>query len=97
MTLLSSSDGPILPRAVDLLGGREVRRLLVVSPFFDGNAAALQWLIDHVRPKELSLLVAEGVQLDPVRVEQTLASSNHGSVLEFLGVGRTLHGKALLF
>lgn len=97
ITLLSSSDGPILPRAVNLLGGREVTRLLAVSPFFDGNAAALQWIIDHVRPKELDLLVADGVQLDPVRVEETLASSRRTSVLEFLGFGRPLHGKALLF
>lgn len=97
ITLLSSSDGPILPRAANLLGGREVTRLLAVSPFFDGNAAALQWLIDHVRPKELDLLVADGVQLDPVRVEETLASSSRASVLEFLGLGRPLHGKALLF
>lgn len=97
ITLLSSSDGPILPRAVNLLGGREVTRLLAVSPFFDGNAVALQWLIDQVRPKELSLLVADGVQLNPVRVEEALASSSRTSILEFLGRGRPLHGKALLF
>lgn len=96
-TLLSSADGPILPRAAELLEGRETTRLLVVSPFFDGSAAALQWLVDHVCPEELSLLLAEGVQLDPERVDQTLASSNRASVLEFLGDGRPLHGKALLF
>lgn len=97
MTLLSSTDGPILPCAAELLEGREVTWLLVVSPFFDGEATALRWLIDRMHPKELRLLAAEGVQLDPARVEEALASSDRGFVLEFVGDSRPLHGKALLF
>ena len=97
VTLLSSADGPILPRVAELLRGREVSRLLVVSPFFDREAAALKWLVDHLRPKDLRLLATDGVQLDPAHVEATLASADTGRILEFLGNGRPLHGKALLF
>jgi hypothetical protein len=45
----------------------------------------------------LELLVSDGVQLNPGRVEEALASSNRGTVRKFAGDGRPLHGKALLF
>jgi hypothetical protein len=96
--LLCSSGGAILPRVKNVLGQRKVEHALVASPYFDANASALRWLIDNMSPRKLELLVDEGVGLDPARVEEALAAIGHGSaVLRFVGEGRPLHGKALLF
>ena len=97
MKLLCSSDGAILPRATKLLNGREVSRLLVLSPFFDRKATALRWIVDNVRPRELTLLATEGVQLDSALVNDALSSLGGGFIRRFAGDGRPLHGKALLF
>jgi hypothetical protein len=96
--LICSSSEAILPRVQRLLEGRRVDELTVASPFFDRDASALQWLVRGFSPERLNLLVDEGVHLDPQKVEEALASlGSRRTVLRFVGAGRRLHGKLLLF
>lgn len=96
--LLSSSDAPILPSVKALFGDREVDEILLASPFFDADASALRWLVDAFAPAELTLLVEDGAQLNPARVEEVLATMGGAATARrFLGDGRPLHGKLFLF
>jgi hypothetical protein len=96
--LLSSSVAPILPQVKALLGGLVVDDILVASPFFDADASALSWLVDNFFPEHLTLLVEDGTHLDPARVGRVLATMDgESSVRRFVGVGRSLHGKLVLF
>jgi hypothetical protein len=96
--LLSSSEAPILPRVRDMLAGLDVEEIVVASPFFDANASALRWLVENFAPERLTLLVDDGAQLEPANVGEALAVMGGGSAIRrFVGEGRPLHGKLLLF
>src|SRR3546814_8291193 len=53
--LLSSTDRGISNQFVEWIGNEKVRKLLVVSPYWDSNLSALSELAAELSPKEIIL------------------------------------------
>jgi hypothetical protein len=55
--LTSNNQSGIARRFIDLIGDRPVFRLIVISPYWDGDLMALKYLIGEIAPQETILLI----------------------------------------
>lgn len=68
LALLTHEDGGvgIAERFRQLIGEERVKRLVVMSPYWDYDLAALKWLKSTLRPTRLQVLLQPAIQLFPV-------------------------------
>ncbi len=94
--LLTSDDARgIGVRFADLVGDRPVRRLTVLSPYWDEDLAALKHLIAALRPAETVVLIERDKALFPGMVLRHLTNTKVFDLKSF-GGGRFIHAKAII-
>lgn len=63
--LLSGEDVGIAEKFRALVGGEKVRRLVVMSPYWDNDLSALKWLQAKLKPASTSVLIQPSSRLFP--------------------------------
>jgi len=71
---------------VNLVGGDPVDRLLVISPYWDENLQALEWLTERLKPTSISVL------LDPEQHEFPIDAPG-ATTVEFRALPQKLRGR----
>jgi len=85
----------IAQRFVGLIGDLPVKRLMVISPYWDERLEALQYLIQHLRPKRIAILVDPMAPSLPKKAASrmnALALFDRGNFRK----GRFIHAKAII-
>ena len=92
---LTNGNGGIGSQDVGLIDERPVKRLIVISPYWDDNLTALRSLIEELTPDETVLLIEPKRRLFPVEALTTLPAVRLRD-LSLLDPVRFFHAKAII-
>lgn len=70
--LAHSPAASIGSRFFEAVGGEAIRRLIVISPFWDENLQALSWLRDELQPERVAVLLQREAALFPKQALSTM-------------------------
>jgi hypothetical protein len=93
--LSSVNQAGIARRFINLIAGRSVTRLIVVSPYWDGGLMALRYLIAQLAPQETLLLIEPKRCLFPASALKDLPDIKLID-LNTLDPSRFFHAKAVI-
>lgn len=94
--LLTDASHSILERFLELVGTREVKRLVVVSPYWDADLRTVQQLEGKLHPQETKLLIRKESLLFPVDALGSTSAVVHDVTCVPMGAGRFPHAKLLI-
>lgn len=86
----------ILRRFVDLIGASPIRRLIVISPYWDGDLAALRELQRLLTPHETVIALNARKPQFPIAALQSEAAVRFARVFDGSGSDRFIHAKAIV-
>jgi tetratricopeptide (TPR) repeat protein len=96
--LLTTLEGPLLPRVRELLAEEEYERITVITPFLDGSASAVEALINTFHPKELRLILQDGRASGDLSALRKLQLAGYPLTVWTLNdTSRYMHAKIYLF
>ena len=97
MLVRTDSNTTISQRFIDLIGNEQVEHLVVLSPYWDDQLAALKNIIQALDPKKISLLVQCTQPLFPKLALANMPDVDIYDMDSFSkGVGRFVHAKLLI-
>lgn len=96
--LASNDSEGIASRFIGLVGGAKVKRLIVVSPYWDVDLSALKYLKKALAPKETAVLIQKSASLFPVQSWPGEKSSTVLNADKIDGAARTrfAHAKVVI-
>ncbi len=83
-------------RFAALVDERPVKRLIVISPYWDHDLQALKFLIRALEPQETLILIDSEKALFPVKAAAYLPNASLFELGKFSGESRFVHAKAII-
>jgi hypothetical protein len=95
---LERADGEvsILRRMIDAVGSKAVKRLIVVSPYWDARLAALRELHERLKPNETVIALNARRPEFPVDVLGNLDAVRFAKIFDGAGADRFIHAKTII-
>ncbi|WP_279483990.1 hypothetical protein [Aureimonas sp. SK2] len=91
----NSAAAGIGTRFTNLIDGERVERLVVLSPYWDEDLAALGALVTRLAPKRLAILIDRNTELFPAEAAKALSGAEIFDANAF-GKSRFIHAKAII-
>ncbi len=82
-------------RFANLIDGERVERLVMLSPYWDDDLAALSALVTRLAPRKLAILIDRNTELFPAEAAKALPNAEIYDLNAF-GKSRFIHAKAII-